>query len=127
MSGHQYVFGQNRGKFQSQSPSLPQSQSSLRPDQSVKSIILDQYDHLIHLKIHDDSVKNLSYSIERVSLEIINNVSILQSMKESKNKEEIEKVNVKLGQLNILSKKLKDEKTNPSFRPGLLCRFWLCA
>jgi hypothetical protein len=113
MSGKQYVFGHNRGKFQSPSlPSKPTDRDAENSEQSVKSIILDQYDHLTHLKTHNDSVRNLSHSIERVSLEIINNVSILQSMKESKDKENIERVNVKLGQLNILSKKLKDEYNN---------------
>ena len=126
MSSKEYVFGKSRTSKQLQISKNEVENKSKNGNENgnenetgngngnengnkgIKNIILSQYDKYIYLKNNDQKIKKLSQDIDRVSLEIINNVGILQNMKD-KPKDQIEAVNVKTGHLNILSKKLKDD------------------
>lgn len=118
MSSKEFVFGKSRTNKQVAVAHLNNSekfcenndekQEMSSANSGVKNIILSQYDKYMHLKSNDQKIKKLSQDIERVSLEIVNNVGVLQNMKD-KPKDQIEAVNIKTGHLNILSKKLKDD------------------
>jgi hypothetical protein len=73
---------------------------------STKTIILQQYDHLVNLKRSDEKVKYLSETQEKLSREITTTFTVLQQAKDS---EQIHQLNLKMSHLTTLHKQLKDE------------------
>jgi len=121
MSSKEYVFGKSRAKSQlritneddkketnDEGNNKNNKTTNKNKSDSIKDIILSQYDKYIYLKNNDVKIKQLHADIERVSLEIVNNVGVLQNMID-KPKDQVEAVNIKTGHLNNLSNKLKGE------------------
>jgi len=76
---------------------------------SVRSIIMQQYDYFLNLKISNEKIKYLSETQDKISKEIISNVGLLQK---APSKDVSNQLNTKLNNLTALHKKLKSEYTD---------------
>jgi len=102
MSKTEYSFHTRKRKLQIDVPK-PQE---LTPQESVKDIILGQYDNFTKLKQSDENVKRLCQSQEQISQEITTTFSILQ---QSENKSPSRDLHDKLNHLTALHKTIKAE------------------
>lgn len=96
MASKEYTFRNRRVTQQMNDPSSC----------GVKRVIMDQYDHFIDLKQHNERVKYLVETQEKLSTDITQTFNQLQ---QSQNKETVHQLTSKLNHLTDLHKKIKLE------------------
>jgi Zn-dependent metalloprotease len=102
MSRNEYSFTSRKNHVMQWT--VPKSQSTTQ--ESVKDIIMGQYNRFMELKVSNEHLKYLCESQEKISKEITGAVSVLQQATE---KTMIHQLNEKLEHLTTLHKKLQGE------------------
>jgi hypothetical protein len=94
---------------------VPQNQNK-SSKQSIKALVMEQFDQFIQLKEKNQKIKYLSETREQISKEIVAIIGLLQNLSkqvdQSNSKEKTLEYNQKLNHLNLLYNQLNKEYTD---------------